>query len=396
MKALIYFTHFGATLGGSEYLPLAFIAELQNAGCEITLALDWPSDLDRAIRLSGIPIDTAKLHVELVKPKNALAGKLDAVIPFARTRRLKALAKDADLCISTVNLFDFGKPAHHFIYLMRHFGDNAFYDYVMHRPAPRGAARFRRRFRTWVAETLLRPLLGVRSTRRILADPREHIYPNSHYVDRVMHEFYGGFNSTVFYPPTTFEFPAANDRREPLRIVSIGRLIPEKKILELIDITERARALSGKEIELHLAGPADPGPYADEIRHLAAERPWLSLVGPLYGKEKESFLLSGTYALHARRDEEFGIAVAEYLKAGLIAIVPDEGGSPEVVDSPALTYHDHDDAAKILAKLLADPEFREEQRRHCETRAKLFSLDSYLARQHSLLAGILAETSAKK
>ena len=199
------------------------------------------------------------------------------------------------------------------------------------------------------------------------------------------------FQSTVFYPPTTFEFPASDERRGPLRIVSIGRLIPEKKILEIIDIAERARRLSGAELELHLAGPADPGPYADEIRRLAAERPWLKLVGALYGEEKEKFLLSGTYALHARRDEEFGIAVAEYLKAGLIAIVPDEGGSPEVVDSPDLTYHDHDDAARILARLLADADFRETQRRRCRERAEFFSRRAYAERQSDLLAAILGE-----
>ena len=388
-RILIYFTNFGATLGGSEYLPLAFIAELQQAGCDITLALNWPSDLDRAVRLSGIPVNTARLRIELVKPKNALLRKFDAVLPFYRTRRLKTLAKEADICISTVNMMDFGKPAHHFIYLMRHFGDNAFYDYVMHRPPLHGTARFRRRFRTWVAETLLRPMLGMRSTRKILADPRERIYPNSRYVERVMREYYGPFNSTVFYPPTTFDFPAANGGRDPLRIVSIGRLIPEKKILEIVDIAERARHLSGAEIELHLAGPADPGPYADEIRRLAADRPWLKLAGALYGEEKEKFLLSGTYAVHARRDEEFGIAVAEYLKAGLIAIVPDEGGSPEVVDSPELTYHDRDDAAKILAKLLANAEFREEQRRRCRERAEFFSRGAYAERQKTLLSEIL-------
>ena len=42
-KVLVYYYVFGSALGGSEYLPLLFIAELQQRGCTITLALDGGS-----------------------------------------------------------------------------------------------------------------------------------------------------------------------------------------------------------------------------------------------------------------------------------------------------------------------------------------------------------------
>ena len=221
-RVLLHQTGFGGVLGGVDYLPLMFIAELQKH-CEVTLALNWRSDIERASRMAGIPVDLSRLKVELIKPRSRLLRRLDAVLPFYRTRRLKALAREADICISAVNVFDFGKPAHHFIYLLRHFGDDAFSDYFMHRPPKTGSRLFYRRFRTCVAEYILRPLLGMRSTRRILADPREHIYPNSRYVERVMKEFYGEFNSTVFYPPTTFELTGETVERDPLRVVYLGR-----------------------------------------------------------------------------------------------------------------------------------------------------------------------------
>ena len=103
-------------------------------------------------------------------------------------------------------------------------------------------------------------------------------------------------------------------------------------------------------------------------------------------------MLSATDALHAERDEAFGISVTEYLKAGLIPIVPDEGGTPEIVDSPALTYRTNEDAAQILAHLLSDAGFRENRRRHCVERAKLFSREAYLERQGKLLAEIVGLT----
>ena len=389
-KVLIYFSEFNPALGGGEFTPLSFISELQRT-CEVTLALNWRSDVPRAAETLKIPIDFSRLRIVYVKPAARWLQKLDAVLPFWRTKQLKKLAKDADLCISTVNMFDFGKPAHHFVYLLRQFGDNAFCDRLSGRPEPRGMKRFVRKFKTALAETVLRPLLGIRSTRKILADPRERIYPNSFYVEKVMRDFYGDFNSRVFYPPTIFEFPGPFPARDPLRVVVLGHIFPEKRILEIIDIVGRARTLSGLDLKLILGGPLVISSYVEKIRAAAAENSWIQLAGPRYGKEKEQFLLSGTYAVHAERDETFGISVTEYLKAGLIPVVPDAGGTCEIVDDPALTWHTPEDAARILARLASDDAFREDRRRHCAERAVRFSRQAYLEDQHALLSDILAE-----
>ena len=121
---------------------------------------------------------------------------------------------------------------------------------------------------------------------------------------------------------------------------------------------------------------------------MEADRTWLKLVGAVYGKEKESFLLSGSYALHAERFEAFGISVVEYLKSGNIVIVPDEGGAKEVVNSPELTYHLNEDAITILTRLLTDVSFRTKQHRHCAERSRFFSRETYLERQQKLLEEI--------
>lgn len=392
-KVLIYFTQFDQALGGSEFTPLAFISELQKR-CEVTLALNWRSDVGRAAETLGIEIDLSRLRIEYVKPENAWLKKLDSILPFYRTRRLKQLAKEADVCISTANMFDFGKPAHHFVYLLRLFGDNAFCDYLRGKPSPRGLAGFRRGLRTFLAENLLRPLLGIRSTRKILADPEEHIYPTSHYVEKVMRGFYGEFNSTVFYPPTIFEFSEAGLERDPLQVVCLGQLFPEKRLRDVIAIVEHAREISGLDLKLSFGGPLNASAYVAGLRKEAAEKPWMRLAGPVYGKEKEHFLLRATYAVHAERDEAFGIVAAEYLKGGLIPVVPDEGGTPEIVDDPALTYHTVEDGARILAKLALDEAFRTERRCRCAERAGRFAKQAYLENQHRLLTRILetAET----
>ena len=386
-KALIYFTQFNATLGGSEYLPLTLAAELQQSH-DVTLALNWESDVKKASEALRIPVDMSRLNVVYVKPRNSMLRRLDAILPFYRTWQLKRLAKDSDICISTVNMFDFGKHAHHFVFMLRHFGDNAFIDYVSHAKPKTGVALLRRRLRTFLAENILRPLLGMRSTRKILSDPNQRVYTTSHYVDSVMREFYGPFNGTVFYPPTIFEPGSSPISRDPLKVAYIGQIFPEKHIAEIIGIVEMARTASGKDLSLEIAGGLNDAPYVERIKRLAAERPWVKLLGAVYGDAKDAFLRSATYAVHAERDEAFGISVTEYLKAGAVVLVPDEGGPLEIVDEQELTYSTYDEASRILVRLLSDDAFRSKMSQHCAERAKLFSQNAYLENQHRIVEEI--------
>ena len=287
-------------------------------------------------------------------------------------------------------MFDFGKPAHHFVFLLRNFGDNAFFDYCMHKAPPTGTKRLKRKIVTFVGERILRRILGIRSTRRILADSREHIYPNSQYAEKTMRGFYGEFNSSVFYPPTIFDPRETSTDRDPLSVICLGRIHPEKRIDDIVDIVERARALSGRDITLRIAGGLDESEYAGHLRKMTAEKPWMSLRGQVIGREKDEFLCSGTYAVHAMRNETFGISVTEYLKAGCIPIVPEEGGACEIVNSPELTFRTNDEAARILARLLVDGDFRERRRRHCAEQAGKFTRAAYLERQRRLLERIVS------
>ena len=390
-RVLIYYIQFTASPGGSEYLPLLFMEECQKRGCSITLALNWESDVGRTAALYGVDLDLRKIDVIVIKPKKRFLDRLDNILPFYRVWQLKKLAKHSDVCISAANMFDFGQPAHHVVILLRLFGDNLFHDFFIHKPPLTGFPRFKQAFRTFVAETFLRPLLGIRSTRKILADQREHIYVPSRYVADTMLKFYGPFNCTVFYPPTMFEPVLKDVRRDPLRVVYLGRIAQEKHVETIIGIVERTREMSGLDLSLHIAGSLDSSPYVDEIRRMAEKKPWIHLVGAVFDKDKERFLLSGTYAVHATREEAFGISITEYLKAGIIPIVPDEGGSTEVADNPEITYHSDQEAAGIMTRLLSDEAFRKKQLAFCEQRAKVFSKESYMSNQRKLLDRILSD-----
>ena len=176
--------------------------------------------------------------------------------------------------------------------------------------------------------------------------------------------------------------------RDPLKVVYIGRLIPQKRVLEALEIVSAARRISGVDLHFSVAGKFTDSAYAERLNAFAARNDWVEFVGEVYLEEKARFLCSGTYAVHTRLDEEFGIAVAEYLKCGVIPVVPNEGGSPEVVAEPQLTYADDETAGRILARLVTDAAFRGEMARRCAARSRVFSRDAYLKRQSDLLERI--------
>ena len=392
MKSVLLYYSFSFALGGGEYLPLAFIAALQKTS-NLTVAVDQAGNFERSYKAfgTGLDIDLSSLRIVQVTPPGYDPRGHNVLASLRRFWRLRHLARNADVCISTSSIMDFGKPAHHFINMLA-FGDDAFTDYV-HGRSSRARGDMMTKAKRFFSNSILRPILGMRSKRSIICDRRQHIYPNSRYVEKIMKDFYGPFNSRVFYPPTLFEAEPTDVVRDPLKVVYIGRIIPDKRIEDLVAIVERARATTGLDIAFHVAGRLDQTPsYGRKLDMMAKERNWLKFVGALYGEEKARFLTSGSYAIHAERDEAFGISIAEYLSSGLIPVVPDEGGTPEIVDSPELAYHTDEDAARILARLLADDDFREIQRAHCAERAKLFSREAYLERQGELLAEIVGVT----
>ncbi len=388
MKNVVLYYSFSFALGGGEYLPLSFISELQGK-CRLTVAVDMASNFGRSCEAfgGGLGIDRSAFEIVQVAPQGYNPRRHGALTSHYRFRRLKKLAEKADVCISAACIMDFGRPAHHFINMID-FGDAAFTAFAHSRPQAGGAAAKAKRF---LSDSVLRPLLGMRSRRSIVCDPRERVYPNSLYVAGLMEKFYGrNFGGDVFYPPTLFKPAGAPERRDPLKVVYIGRIVPGKLVHEIVAVVEEARALSGLGFTFHAAGRIDQDPgYGRMLRGLAETRPWMKLEGALYGAEKERFLLSGSYAVHAERDEAFGISVAEYLAAGLVPVVPDEGGAREIVDDPALTCRDRGEAARILVRLASDGGFRAERLAACAARAEFFSKEAYLGRQRELLRGIL-------
>ncbi len=371
-------------MGGGTFQPLLLVAELQKK-CDVTLVLNKNTNLAEVCRMSGVDVDASKVDVVALDSGKSFWERFPSILALLRARKLKRLARGFDICVSTANVQDFGKGGHHFIYLLSMFGGAAFYDYMMRTKSKTGVRRTLRRVGTWLFEYIVKPLFGLRPLKRILNNPSERIYPTSRYVWDTVEGFYGRFNGKVFYPPTIFEFAGEPQKRDPLKAIYVGRIFPPKRIVDIVETVEKARKTSGKNITLSVAGKLVDSPYVAMLRKMAETRPWLTFPGPVYGKDKEEFMTSASFALHAERDEAFGIAIAEYLKAGLVPVVPSCGGPKEIVDDPALEFGSVDEAAAILSRLATDPEFAAEKHEKCAARASQFSADAYFARQRAVV-----------
>lgn len=383
MKKVLLYYNFSYPLGGGDILPLTFASWLHSR-CDLTLAVDSEAGFRRALEAFGVPLDLGRLKTAPLLPAGTDFRSRGFSLSFKRSVRLKRLAAQADICISAANVIDFGRPAHHFINMLSGV-DHAF-------TAHSGIVKPKASLKRFIRDEVIRPIVGMRSKRRIFADGRERFYSNSEYVHERLSAFYGDFHDTIFYPPTTYEPEDSVETppRDPMRVICLGRISPQKRITDIIDIVEGARTLSGQDIKLTVAGPCGNGEYATRIRQIVEARPWITLVDGVFGKAKDDLLRSGSFAVHARRDEEFGIAVTEYLKAGLIPVVPNEGGSREVVSDSELSFGDSEEAAKILSRLATDAEFRESKRASCLKRAEDFSRAAYARREGDLLDRIIS------
>lgn len=154
-------------------------------------------------------------------------------------------------------------------------------------------------------------------------------------------------------------FWSAGDTRphsEDLHVVSAMRLASRKRPQLLVELVERARAASGCDIRLTIAGD---GPLR---RRLAARRPdWCVLPGRLSATElRELYRSADVYAAPAVL-EAFGIAAAEARSCGLPVVTRAESAVASLVEHERTGLVAGDDAglAEAFSRLATESALRE-------------------------------------
>lgn len=350
-------------------------------GFDVSIVTGCGIQLDRLNRHCGSDIRDGDFS-PVVAPRwlwNTV-GRTDALRGAVFSQLVRSVAPDYDVCISSYNRTDFGKPGIQF------FADFSFSETLRREfdPMPAGVRQWMHRPGTHRRAYLaLARAIGGRSD---YDGSRDWIIANSHWTANILRSRLGLVSNRVIYPPVGAAVPDVPWENRAGDFCVLGRISHEKRIERLIDILGRVRA-QGYDVRLHMIGGIGDDTYGRLIRgKIDANPSWCFAKGAQVGAEKMGLLARNRYAIHGRTGEAFGIAVAEEVKAGCIPFVPSAGGPAEIVGTDELIYASEDEAvAKILA-VLADSTRQDHLRAHLARRTGLFSTERFMSEVRSLVS----------
>lgn len=141
-----------------------------------------------------------------------------------------------------------------------------------------------------------------------------------------------GEEPAVLHPPVD-PIPGEPWAKREQGIVSVGRIAPDNRTLDAIRIVDGVRE-RGVDLHLHLVGSAAEAyrSYVRDVTDAAAARSYVSLHTEVSRDRLENLLGGHRYGLNTKPGEHFGMALAEYVAAGMVPFAHDSGGQREVVD----------------------------------------------------------------
>ena len=216
---------------------------------------------------------------------------------------------------------------------------------------------------------------------------------NSDWTGRLAWTRYRIASRTVYPPVTSEASPVAWEARLP-EFVCLGRISPEKALERVLDVMIGVRA-TFPAVRLHVVGTPDHRAYyrriAGRIRTAGA---WVQLHENLSRAELTALIGRVRYGIHGMREEHFGMAPAEMVRAGCIVWVPDGGGQVEIVAEPSLTYGSVEDGVAKITGTLRDPAEQARLRAHLAARAPLFSPERFMQQVRAAVAEATAQGAA--
>jgi glycosyltransferase involved in cell wall biosynthesis len=242
-----------------------------------------------------------------------------------------------DLAVSTANEFALGIPSLQYVH---------FPQFNLHRTTEGDPGRL-----NGLWSRLAAPQTGKDSTGNPPASFQQTtVLTNSQWTGEVFEAIYG-VQPTVLHPPVDpIECPQPWADRES-GIVAIGRIAPDKRLLDAIEVVDRLRE-RGYDLHLHIAGSAPPAyrSYVSQVASAATERSHVHFERDVPRDRIRDLLCGHRFGLNLKEREHFGMAVAEYVAAGMLPFAPDGGGQREILqDRPAGLFDSVPDAVDRVA-----------------------------------------------
>jgi glycosyltransferase involved in cell wall biosynthesis len=178
---------------------------------------------------------------------------------------------------------------------------------------------------------------------------------NSAWTADVVERIYGTRPGVVHPPVAQIDCGRPWPDREN-GLVVVGRIAPDKRIHEAFAVLDGLRE-RGHDVHLHVVGaaPRTYREYVDRVAAMADERPAATLERDVSRGRLEQLLCTHKYGLNLKPEEHFGMCVAEYVAAGMVAFAPASGGQQEVLGNRSDRLFDSvGEAADLLDAAIAD------------------------------------------
>jgi glycosyltransferase involved in cell wall biosynthesis len=372
--------------GGSETGPL-YAVEALKRDYDVTLITGGKVDLPRLNAYYGTDLRPGEFTIREVRLPLGLhrTPKFAGLRGALFTRECRRLAPRFDVITSHYNPCDFGVP------LIQFVADFTFAPRLQQALDPTTATERR----WWYGDTILRrAYLGL--CERLAPSQAENwkknvTVANSQWTAGILEREFGLVARRVQFPPVPGNFPAVAWDEKESGFVCVGRVVPEKRMDAVIGILDQVRQ-QGFELHLHILGGLDDSPFAKKLQALASRhRDWVFLEGRVAGEAKRELMARHKFGINGCKREAFGIAVAELVKAGCITFVPNGGGQTEIVDHPALTFENGDDAVRKIVAALQGPLLQTELSEHLRKRSQYLSVERFQETVRTLVAELLGE-----
>jgi glycosyltransferase involved in cell wall biosynthesis len=184
-----------------------------------------------------------------------------------------------------------------------------------------------------------------------------------------------GIDARTLYPPVVDPAPPLPWSERTSSFVALGRISPEKEYERAIRILARVRRHL-PDLTLTIVGTWDRHTrrYLRQLQRLALSfGSWVQFRNDLTRQEVRELLSRTRFGIHAMRDEHFGMAPAEMVRAGMIVWVPTGGGQVEIVgEAPALLYDTEEEAAETIVRIATSSSEQDRWREHLASRAARF------------------------
>jgi glycosyltransferase involved in cell wall biosynthesis len=199
-----------------------------------------------------------------------------------------------------------------------------------------------------------------------------------------------GMPTRTLYPPVVDPAPGLEWDARRTGFLAVGRIAPEKDYERVMTILSRVRQRV-PDITLTIVGTSDRHTqrYLRTLRVLARSLgSWIDIRQDLSRDEVRALMSSHRYGIHGMREEHFGMAPAELVRAGVIVWVPRGGGQMEIVGhEPALMFDGDDEAVEKIAGTLTDPVEQRRLRDRLAIAGEQFSTAHFIAQVRDAVAG---------